>query len=94
MVHLPALLAQEATASVNGVVKDQTGAEIPTAQVELQNINTGVARTTTTNNDGVYTFLNVTPGVYMMRVSATGFTEVLQRRYHYRSARLRRSTFN
>ena len=74
----PVLMAQQATASVNGVVKDQTGAAIPTAQIELKNVNTGVARTTTTNSDGVYTFLNITPGVYTMSASATGFTAVLQ----------------
>ncbi len=74
----PALLAQQATASVSGVVRDQTGAEIPNAQIELKNINTGVARTTTTNNDGVYTFLSIVPGVYTMRASAAGFTAVLQ----------------
>src|SRR5581483_1740327 len=38
----PAAIAQQATANVNGVVKDQNGAAIPNAQVELTNANTGV----------------------------------------------------
>ena len=37
----PAAMAQQATANVNGVVKDPTGAAIPNAQVELTNVNTG-----------------------------------------------------
>ncbi len=52
----PAAMAQQGTASVNGVVKDQTGAAIPNAQVELKNVNTGVVRTTTSNSDGAYYF--------------------------------------
>ncbi|HUV96874.1 MAG TPA: carboxypeptidase-like regulatory domain-containing protein [Acidobacteriaceae bacterium] len=71
-------MAQQATATVNGVVKDPTGAAIPNAQVELTNVNTTVARTTSTNTDGVYTFLSVVPGVYTMRASAAGFSSVAQ----------------
>jgi hypothetical protein len=66
-------MGQQATANVNGVVKDPTGASIPNARVGLTNVNTGVVRTTTTNNDGIYDFPNVVPGLYTMQVSATGF---------------------
>lgn len=68
--------AQLATATVNGVVKDPSGAAIPNARVELTNINTAVVRATTTNNDGAYAFPSVVPGVYTMRASASGFTTV------------------
>lgn len=74
----PAAIAQLATATVNGVVKDQTGAAIPKAQVALTNVNTGVVRTTTTNNDGAYDFPSVVPGSYTMQASATGFAAVSQ----------------
>jgi hypothetical protein len=74
----PTVLAQEATATVNGVVTDPTGLTIPKAQVELTNINTGVVKTTTTNNDGIYVFQSVVPGVYSMRASASGFSSVSQ----------------
>ena len=70
--------AQEATANVNGTVKDQTGAAIPNAQVALKNVDTGVVRTTSTNGDGVYVFPSITPGNYSMQASATGFTSVMQ----------------
>lgn len=74
----PAAMAQQATATVNGVVEDPTGAAIPNAQVGLSDLSTGVTRTTTTNSAGLYTFLSVVPGTYSMRASATGFTTVSQ----------------
>jgi protocatechuate 3,4-dioxygenase beta subunit len=60
MPHLA--LAQQASATVNGVVTDPSGAAIANAKVELTNVGTGVTRTTTTNADGAYLFLNVVPG--------------------------------
>lgn len=74
----PAAMAQQATANVNGVVKDQTGAAIANAQIELTNVNTGVVRKTVTNTDGIYDFPSVIPGVYSMQASAPGFTAVSQ----------------
>ena len=74
----PAAMAQQATANVNGVVKDPSGAAIANAQVELTNVNTGVERKTTTNADGIYNFPSVVPGVYSMQASATGFAAVSQ----------------
>jgi hypothetical protein len=73
-----AALAQEATASINGVVKDPTGAAIANAQIELKNVNTAVVRTTASNTDGIYVFPSVAPGAYTMRASASGFTTVTQ----------------
>jgi hypothetical protein len=74
----PAAMAQQGTATVNGVVKDPTGAAIPNARVELTNVGTSVVRTTSTNGDGAYAFPSVVPGVYTMQASATGFSTVTQ----------------
>src|ERR1035438_3581105 len=74
----PAVKAQQASASINGVVKDPTGAAIANARVQLANINTAVVKTTTTNADGVYVFVNIVPGAYTMRASASGFSTVTQ----------------
>src|ERR1035437_8002575 len=63
-------LAQQASASVTGVVSDPSGAAVPSAQIVLTNVNTAVVRSTTANNDGVYTLLNVMPGSYTIRASA------------------------
>jgi len=74
----PAIKAQEASANINGVVKDPTGAAVANAQVALTSVGTGVVRTTSTNSDGIYVFLNIIPGGYTMRVSAPGFSTVTQ----------------
>jgi hypothetical protein len=74
----PAAMAQQATANVNGAVKDPSGAAIANAQIELTNVNTGVVRRTSTNADGIYNFPDVVPGSYSMQASATGFNAVSQ----------------
>jgi hypothetical protein len=74
----PAAMAQQATANVNGVVKDPSGASVANSQVALTNVNTGVVRRTTSNADGIYDFPSVVPGVYSMQVSAAGFSAVSQ----------------
>ncbi len=74
----PVATAQQAAATVNGVVKDSTGAAIPNAKVQLTSVATGVVRSTTTNNAGAYDFPNVAPGSYAMQASATGFSAVSQ----------------
>jgi len=74
----PAAMAQQATANVNGVVKDPTGAAVSKAQIELTNVNTGVVRKTATNTDGIYNFPSVVPGTYSMQALAAGFSAVSQ----------------
>src|SRR5271170_7894767 len=44
------------TAAIGGTVEDSTGAVIPNAAVKLTSNERGVARTTTTNAAGRYTF--------------------------------------
>lgn len=65
--------AQLATAALNGVVKDSSGAVIPGATVELRNTNTNVTQTALTNSAGIYVLLQVPPGTYRLRVSKPGF---------------------
>jgi hypothetical protein len=73
-----AALAQQAVATVNGIVNDPSGAAIANAEVSLTNVNTGVVRKTTTNTNGIYSFPSVVPGPYSMQASATGFSTVSQ----------------
>ncbi len=67
-----ALFAQ-ATTQVSGVVTDPTGAVIPNASLELQNVETGLKRTTTSDAGGAYSFLQVIPGQYKISATASGF---------------------
>ena len=71
------LRAQVAGGTLSGTITDPSGAAVPNAQVVVKNSATGVARTLTTNAEGLYSAVNLLPGVYEVEVSATGFnTEV------------------
>ncbi len=67
-----ALFAQ-ATTQVSGLVTDPTGAVIPNASLELQNVETGLKRTATSDAGGAYSFVQVIPGQYRISATATGF---------------------
>jgi hypothetical protein len=70
---LARLRAQVSTGSINGTVRDQSGAVIPNAAVILSNVATGTKRTTGTNSVGNYGFVDVHPGNYDLMVSKPGF---------------------
>lgn len=65
--------AQLATAALNGVVNDSSGAVIPGATVELKNMNTNVTQTALTNGSGIYVLLQIPPGTYTLTISKPGF---------------------
>jgi hypothetical protein len=67
-------LAQLSTASLNGVVRDSTGAMVAKASVLLRNSDTGVERNTVTNESGTYVFSDINPGRYTLKVSAPSFS--------------------
>jgi hypothetical protein len=64
--------AQRSGVAVNGAVVDQTGAILPTAQLELRS-DAGSVQSTTANKDGEFTFTNVPPGRYAIVASFDGF---------------------
>src|SRR5438445_4053576 len=60
-----------------GTISDASVRLVPQALVALQNVETGITTTVTTNSDGYYTAANLHPGEYQVTVSAKGFaTEV------------------
>jgi hypothetical protein len=61
------------TGTIVGQVEDQSGAVVPGASVTLIDVSTKGTRTTTTNHTGQYVFVNVSPSVYDITVSKTGF---------------------
>jgi hypothetical protein len=68
------VLAQDLdNVTISGRVMDQNAAVIPGATVEAVLAKTGVARTVVSENDGRYLIIQLEPGVYTLRVSATGF---------------------
>src|SRR5579859_6263207 len=69
-----ALYPQSAsTGTVNGTVSDAQGASVAGATVTLTDSVTSIARTTSTNENGRYIFVDVNPSKYTLSVSKTGF---------------------
>jgi type 1 fimbria pilin len=60
------LSAQVSTASINGTVRDATGAVVPEADLVLQSVETGVERRSVSNSVGVYTCISITTGIYVL----------------------------
>ncbi|MGH9627744.1 MAG: carboxypeptidase-like regulatory domain-containing protein [Bryobacteraceae bacterium] len=55
---------------------DGTGASVPGAQVTATNVDTGVARSSVTNDAGNYLITTLFPGRYRVTASAPGFKEM------------------
>lgn len=70
------VLAQSFLGSITGVVVDSTGAVVPNAKVEAVESTTGITHAVTTNAEGQYAFLDLTPGTYVVSVSFEGFKSV------------------
>src|SRR5260370_6352843 len=65
------------TGQVLGQVTDPVGAAVARAQIDLRNSATGTVRTATTDQEGYYTFAQVTTGVYAVTVTASGCAKML-----------------
>src|SRR5260370_14448285 len=64
--------------SIDGVVKDPSGATVPNAKVEISNPVTGYHRETTTDSDGIFHFSNIPFNPYHLTVAAGGFASSAQ----------------
>ncbi len=65
----------QVSASISGVVTDPSGAAVPSADVTAKNLETGVLRSSLTDNAGRYLILSLPVGEYEIRVSKTGFQD-------------------
>jgi outer membrane receptor protein involved in Fe transport len=63
----------QATAAVNGTVRDSAGAVVVGATVVLHNRDTNLDRTAETNGAGDFVMPDVQPGNYDLKVTKTGF---------------------
>jgi hypothetical protein len=68
----PGQQAQPGSGSLRGRVTDERGGLIPGADVMLSGAG-GPVRTTTTDREGVYYFVGLAAGVYILRAKAGGF---------------------
>jgi hypothetical protein len=64
---------QPATASLQGIVRNELGLGLGDVLVTLQDVSTGEKHEKHTMGDGVFRFPNVPPGSYILQVSREGF---------------------
>src|SRR5690349_16695210 len=69
---------QVAGGTILGAITDTTGADIAGATVTVKNLDTGIVRASTTNEDGLYRVPNLIPGKYHVTGTAAGFSSVNQ----------------
>src|ERR1044071_942424 len=75
LLIVPTILAQSqiTTGQIQGLVQDANGAVVPGVNVEIKNLETGLSRTVTTNEDGRYVALALPPGNYSITATKQGF---------------------
>src|SRR5438132_13068668 len=68
----------QSTAQITGTVKDASGAVLPGVEVTATQTETGIARSTVSNQTGVYVLPNLPLGPYKLEASLTGFRTFVQ----------------
>ena len=68
--------AQYEQSAVTGTVRDQQGRAVPGASVQIQQSETGIIRSATSNSAGVFFVSALAIGNYSFVVSHTGFTDL------------------
>src|ERR1700758_4605233 len=71
-------LAQAGRGSISGLVSDPSGAIVKDAKVSALNQATGVTLHTVTSDAGLYSFVSLPPGTYVVTASREGFESVAQ----------------
>ncbi len=67
--------AQSDNTQLSGFVRDSAGAIISNAKVFVKSETRGFERTTTTNGEGYFVLTQLPPGLYTVRVEASGFKQ-------------------
>ena len=68
--------SQAINGTIEGVVRDGTGAVLPGASVNVSNLDTGQQRTMTTNADGGYRAVLLSLGSYRVKAELLGFKTI------------------
>src|SRR5215208_2702488 len=67
--------SQASSGQIAGDVTDPNGAAVPNASVTVTNKETGLTRTATTSDDGLYAIVLLPPGTYTVTAQASNFAE-------------------
>src|SRR3989449_3458044 len=68
----------QATAQISGTVKDPSGAVLPGVEITATQTETGIVRTTVTNETGSYVLSNLALGPYRLEAALPGFRTFVQ----------------
>jgi hypothetical protein len=68
----------QATAQLNGTIRDESGAVLPGVTVTVTQTNTGLVRTAVTDATGAYLLTNLPTGPYRLEVALQGFKTYVQ----------------
>ena len=75
LAHSASVMAQTATSSVTGRATDSSGGALPGVTVSITSPNLiGGARTSVTDDEGVYRFTQLPGGMYVVKFELPGFT--------------------
>src|SRR6202022_4657616 len=66
----------ETTSAIIGQVSDASGAAVPGATVTVTNKETGLRRSASTDDSGRFSFPQLKPGAYSVKVEAGGFEQM------------------
>ena len=69
---------QSTNATLSGTIVDPTGAAVPNVQLTLNSVALGTVTKIRSGPDGLYSFPNLRPGIYELRVHAQGFKDYVQ----------------
>jgi len=70
--------SQITTGVIEGTVVDANGGVLPGVSVEVRQVDTNIARTLVTGQDGRFSALQVTPGRYRVTFTLSGFSTLVQ----------------
>ncbi|MDQ6678495.1 MAG: carboxypeptidase regulatory-like domain-containing protein [Acidobacteriota bacterium] len=85
--------AQVLYGSVVGTVSDPSGSVIPGATLTLTSQDTGLARESTSDEGGRYSFVNVLPGRYNLKAVTSGFRTLTEENIEISANTVRRADF-
>ena len=78
LVLVAPVAAQHQLGAIQGTIVDATGGVLPGVAITVTNLATGVSRTTTSNDSGVYRVPSVEPGRYKVSAEIQGFRTAAQ----------------
>src|SRR5207237_8630179 len=68
----------QGTAQISGTAKDQSGAVLPGVEITATQTETGITRSTVSNETGSYALPNLPVGPYKLEASLPGFRTYVQ----------------